>query len=223
MLYTYCFISSPAKILSLPQGFRGELQMIENRAIAAVVEPDLPKAELEEDDQKLVQAVVHHDWVICEIFKAVPVLPLRFGTYFRDETDLHSHLDASHRSYQQTLTALTGKVEVTLKLTPIPFSEERSSSTEKGKAYLKAKKQQYQQQKNYQQQQQAALATFQEEIKKTYSQMVHDEPKENTERFYFLIDNERFSNFWQEIEQWKPTLCSWTINISEPLPPYHFL
>ncbi|AFZ42721.1 Gas vesicle synthesis GvpLGvpF [Halothece sp. PCC 7418] len=223
MLYTYCFLFSPEKTLSLPQGFKGDLQMIEKGAIAAVVEPNLPKAELEEDDQKLVQAVVHHDWVICELFRGLTVLPLRFGTYFRGEADLRSHLAAYEESYQQKLTALTGKVEVTLKLTPIPFSEEGSSSTAKGKAYLQAKKQRYQQQSNYQTQQQEALEKLQEEIKKTYPQLIHDEPKENTERFYLLIDSHSFSVFGEKMEQWKQFLSSWSIEISDPLPPYHFL
>jgi len=197
--------------------------MIENGAIAAVVEPALPRDELEKDDQKLVQAVIHHDWVICELFRETLVLPLRFGTYFRGEEDLRSHLTFHGQNYHQKLAALAGKVELTLKLTPIPFSDTNPSPTEKGKAYLQAKKQRYQKQSHYERQQQAALEQFQTEITQTYPQLICGNPQENTERFYVLIDSAAFSDFSEKLKAWQQALPSWTIEVSDPLPPYHFL
>lgn len=198
--------------------------MIQKGAIAAVVEPELPKEDLEANDQKLLQAVVHHDWVICELFRQGPVLPLRFGTYFPGEAALHSHLEASEAQYQQRLTALAEKVEVTLKLTAIPFSpEHRSPSSQKGKAYLQAKKQQYREQSNYQHQQKVALENFQHAIAQTCPQLIHDDPKDGKERFYVLIDRATLPQFLEQMEQWQQEFLRWTLEVSEPLPPYHFL
>jgi hypothetical protein len=222
MLYTYCLLSDAKGNLSLPSGFKGDLRLVEDRAIAAVVEPELPREELEEDDETLVQAVIHHDWVICEIFRDHAVLPLRFGTYFPTEADLQTHLATNREKYQQTLENLSGKLEVTLKLTPIPFPEQETSAA-KGKAYLRAKKQRYQEQSQYQAQQKIALEQFEQTINQTYSQWVHGEPKESTERFYLLLDAATFSSFSEQIKQWENWLPTWTIEVSPPLPPYHFL
>jgi hypothetical protein len=222
MLYTYCFLSASEGNISLPPGFKGDLKRIEDCAIAAVVEPELPREELEEDDEKLVKAVIHHDWVICEIFQTCTVLPLRFGTYFPGESDLRSHLATNGEKYQHTLEKLSGKMEVTLKLTPIPFTE-KSTTSAKGKAYLRAKKQRYQEQNQYQAQQKSALEQFQKTITQTYPQLIHGEPQENTERFYLLLEAGRFSSFSEQIQQWKNQLQTWTIEVSDPLPPYHFL
>ncbi len=222
MLYTYCFLSSPHYQFTLPQGLTGELTLIEESAITAVVETNLPREDLEENDQTLIEAVLNHDRVICEIFQNTPVLPLRFGTYFRGQDDLLSHLKENAQNYQNQLYAIAGKAEVTLKLTPIPFSE-TSDLQATGKAYLKAKKQQYQAKTNYQNQQEAALETFKEQINQMYPNLIHDQPKETTERFYLLLNYTNFSALVQQIELWEESLENWQIEISEPLPPYHFL
>jgi len=224
MLYTYCLIASSPSALSLPSGFRGELQLIKQGAIAAIVEAELPLEELEENDQKLIQAVIHHDAVICEIFRQIPLLPLRFGTYFRTEKDLLEHLDFNAEKYQNKLQEIQDKVEFTLKLTPLPFSTENASPMEKkGKNYLKAKKQRYQEQTNYQNQQQAELNQLQTQINQDYPQFIHGEPKENIECFYLLIKERDRSGFSEQIEQWKKEFPTWTIEVSDPLPPYHFI
>jgi len=222
MLYTYCLLSDSKGNVSLPSGFLGDLKLIQKGAIAAVVEPELPQEKLETDDETLVQAVIHHDWVICEIFRDRAVLPLRFGTYFPTEADLRTHLATNREKYQQTLENLSGKLEVTLKLTPIPFTEQETSSA-KGKAYLRAKKQRYQEQSQYQAQQKLALEAFEQMINQTYSQWVHGDPQESTERFYLLLDVATFSSFSEQIKQWENQLQAWTIEVSAPLPPYHFL
>lgn len=223
MLYTYCFLSPPDHNLVLPQGFRGELTLIEQSAIAAIVEPDLSREELEANDEALVQAVLHHDRVICELFCDLPVLPLRFGTYFRGKEDLLSHLGANAQSYQNKLQEFSGKAEVTLKLTPIPFSENTPASQTTGKAYLKAKKQHYQEKLDYQNQQQAALGEFHQQISQTYPQVIHGKPKEGAERFYLLLNYTEFFVLDEAIEAWEKALQTWKIEVSDPLPPYHFL
>lgn len=224
MLYTYCFISYRNSTLSLPQGFVSELQLIEHNAIAAVVEPELPIHELEENDQTLMQAVLHHDWVICEIFRNQPVLPLRFGTYFQREQDLREHLASHAQKYHDQLQNFTGKLELTVKLTPIPFSQNSSSpKAETGKSYLKAKKQQYQEKNNYQYQQQQALKELEAKLAELYPNLIHGEPQESTERFYLLMNQADLSIFSEKIKQWQQELKGWEIEVSDPLPPYHFL
>lgn len=224
MLYTYCLYYSNTSSISLPQGFMGNLEIIEKGAIAAVVEIGLPQEELEADDEKLVQAVIHHDWVICEIFRSTTVLPLRFGTYFKQTEDLKQHLATNQEKYSQQLQQIAGKVELTLKLTPIPFSPDKDTTkATKGSNYLKAKKQSYQEQTAYQNQQQKALKQFQAEITKTYPQLIQGEPKEGTERFYLLLDSTKLSTFSEQIQKWKQELKTWEIEVSDPLPPYHFL
>lgn len=224
MLYTYCLIPCSEDPISLPKGFMGELKLIKEEVIAAVTEPDLPQKELEQNDEKLIQAVIHHDTVIRELFPNTPLLPLRFGTYFRGEEDLLQHLASNSQRYHKKIQDLANKIELTLKLTPIPFPEDNSESkTVKGKSYLKAKKQRYQQQTNYQKQQQNELKTFQEEIHQTHTQLVYGEPQESTERFYLLLDTRDLSLFSEQIQQWQQKLSCWEIASSEPLPPYHFL
>ncbi len=222
MLYTYCFMASPNNNLSLPQGLFYDLNMIQKHSISAVVEPELPINDIKEDEQQLMQAVLHHDWVICELFNEMTLLPLRFGTCFRNQQDLENHLDAYAQQYSETLQKLAGKVEFTLKLNPIPFSESNGTPTQqKGKAYFLAKKQRYQQQNQYKQQQQAELDRLQQQLRQTYSNVIHGEPQEKTERFYLLVDNDH--RFSQQMQQWEKDLQSWTMEVSEPLPPYHFL
>ncbi|MFP4134479.1 MAG: GvpL/GvpF family gas vesicle protein [Halothece sp.] len=224
MLYTYCLFNSNSLAFSLPEGFMGNLEIIQEGAIAAVVEIGLPQKELETDDEKLVQAVIHHDWVICEIFRSTTVLPLRFGTYFKQTEDLKQHLATNQEKYSQQLQQIVGKVELTLKLTPIPFSPDKETTqATKGSTYLKAKKQSYQEQTAYQNQQQETLTEFQGEMKKKYPQFIQGEPKEGTERFYLLLDSTNLSTFWEQIQQWKQQLKTWEIEVSDPLPPYHFL
>jgi len=223
MLYTYCFLSSPDDNLLLPQGLIGDLKLIEENAIAALVEPDLSREQLEANDEMLVKAVLHHDRVICELFRQTTVLPLRFGTYFHGQQELLSHLRANAQTYRQKLQALAGKVEVTLKLTPIPFSETDETPQETGKAYLKAKKQHYQKKTRYQTQQKEALQAFQGQISQTYPNVIQGECVETTERFHVLLNQTAFSLMNEQIEAWQKTLSSWKIEASEPLPPYHFL
>ena len=224
MLYTYCLIPSSPSALSLPSGFKGELQLIKQGAIMAVVEAELPLEELEANDQKLIQAVIHHDTVVCNLFQEVTLLPLRFGTYFRTEQDLLEHLNFNGEKYQKKLQEIQNKVELNLKLTPLPFSPENASPIEKkGKNYLKAKKQRYQEQTNYQNQQQEELNQLQTQLNQSYPQLIHGEPKENIERFYLLIDERDRSLFSEQIEQWRNEFKSWTIEVSDPLPPYHFI
>lgn len=224
MLYTYCLIPEPQSSLSLPQGLAGELNLVKQKQIAAVVEAELPLAELEENDQKLVQAVIHHDAVICELFKKTSLLPLRFGTYFRTQQELLDHLATHAQTYTKKMEELLNQAELTLKLTPIPFSEEEDlSKAEKGKAYLKAKKQRYQQQTNYKNQQEEELKTLEAQIAQNYPKLVHGQPQDNQERFYLLITNTELSAFSAQIEQWQNNLQTWILEASEPLPPYHFL
>jgi len=224
MLYTYCLIDSPDYALSLPQGLFRDLNLVKKGRISAVVEPELPINEIKENEQQLMEAVLHHDWVICEMFNQMTLLPLRFGTCFRDEQDLATHLETYGDQYQKTLEELAGKVELTLKLNPLPFSESRSSPTqERGKAYFLAKKQRYQQQNQYKQQQQDELNTFQQQLSQNNSNFIYGEPQQETERFYLLLKEADLQEISEQIQQWNHQLKTWTIEVSEPLPPYHFL
>lgn len=221
-MYTYAFFKSPIAPLNLLAGIAGEVQVVESGQLSALVEPDLELEVLQKDDSHLVQAVLTHDRMICELFWQTTILPLRFGTCFISLEALIEHLDTHQESYLAKLARLEGKAEYWLKLTPreLPVA---TLSDVKGKQYFLAKKQQYQTQQTQQAQQQAQLEQVFALISNVYPDYRVTEAKEDVEKLYLLVDRQQETALYQHLQNWQNHCTHWEITLGEALPPYHFV
>ncbi|GAB4155338.1 MAG: GvpL/GvpF family gas vesicle protein [Cyanobacteria bacterium J069] len=225
-MYTYAFVLQSAASIVLPAGISGELVLLYEQNVGAVVEPGLDLAVLEQSDERLMRAVLHHDQVIREIFEQVPVLPLRFGTQFVLPEKLLEHLRLHAETYQATLARLTGQAEYTLKLSPrSPASEDADPAPmpSKGRDYFLAKKQQFQQQLDRQQQQQAELLALKAAIAQDYPALQFDEPRDGIERLHLLVKRQDEAALYESLAGWRSRCPGWHLALSEALPPYHFV
>jgi Gas vesicle synthesis protein GvpL/GvpF len=191
--------------------------------LAALVEPDLAPASLQQNDKQLVQAVLSHDRVIRELFEQTTVLPLRFGTYFKTQQGLIEHLQTNRSEYLTRLEELHGKAEYALKLTPIAFVEPAIDEAVKGKEYFLAKKQIYQAQAAWQTEQQAELEALIEAIAQQYAQWVRGDADQGVERIYLLSDRQLEAELLVNLQTWQGRSERWELALGEALPPYHFV
>lgn len=196
--------------------------MVGNAVISAIVEPDLTCEDLEQDNDRLLQAVVIHDQIIHAVFLQTTVLPSRFGC-FVSANHLVDDLNARQQQYLEQLTRLECKAEYSIQFTPRPFSESPIPSTTKGKDYFLAKKRQYQTQAEHQNQQQQELKQLVSTIVQSYSQFKIGDAQAGTEKLYLLVDRQREGALQQQVLHWQQQLKTWQLNLSEALPPYHFL
>jgi len=74
-LYTYAFLKTPIESLKLPVGMANPLLLITGEDLSAVVEPEVCLDTLQNDDERLIQSVLCHDRVICELFQQTTILP----------------------------------------------------------------------------------------------------------------------------------------------------
>lgn len=233
-MYTYAFVLQSSGSIVLPAGISGELMLLYELGVGAVVEPGLDLAVLEQSDERLMRAVLHHDQVIREVFEQVPVLPLRFGTQFVSQEKLLEHLHVNAAAYQTTLTGLAGRAEYTLKLSPqfaqpsLRESPESSAASPlatagTGRDYFLAKKRQFQQQLDRQQQQQAELQALKAAIAQAYPMFQVDAPRDGIERLHLLVKRTEEASLHQSLEAWRSHCPNWQMVLSEALPPYHFV
>lgn len=204
-------------------GIQTDVQFMDYQGLCAVIELGIDYAAIATDDQRLMQAVLTHDRVLQEVFQAVTVLPLQFGTQFYSEEGLLQHLEEHQQSYRQQLAQLTNQGEYLLKLIPVEQSEPTTPSQAKGRDYFLAKKQRYQAQADYQQQQQAELAELKRAIADSYPAWKHSEPKDGIERFYLLLPRDQEPQIQDQCQMWQEQFPRWTLFVSAPLPPYHFV
>ncbi len=148
-LYTYAFLKTPIESLKLPVGMANPLLLITSEDISAVVEPEVCLDTLQNDDERLIQSVLCHDQVICELFQQTTILPLRFGTSFLEAENLLTHLFSHAQEYQEKIEELEGKGEYLLKCIPRKPEEPVLSSESKGRQYFLAKKQLYEAQQDF--------------------------------------------------------------------------
>lgn len=225
-MYTYAFFKSPKYPLQLTEGIAGNLAVIERGALSALVEPDLEFEAIQNDDTQLVQAVLTHDRVICDLFWQVTILPLRFGTQFLSYDRLMDHLTENHEKYLEKLNELEGKAEYRLKLTPIelelPANPETNGSL-KGRDYFQAKKQQYQAHLDQQNQQQQELQQILSEIEQVYPNTKLKEGADGIDKLYLLIDKREEMTLYQHLNEWQNQYPHWEMGLGEALPPYHFV
>jgi hypothetical protein len=102
-LYTYAFLKTPIESLTLPVGIANPLLLITGGDLSAVVEPEVCLDTLQNDDERLIQSVLCHDRVICQLFQQTTILPLRFGTSFLETENLLTHLCSHGQEYQEKI------------------------------------------------------------------------------------------------------------------------
>lgn len=223
-MYTYALLQHPDQALILPAGIQGPLKLLRGQFLSAIVEPDVAWDELERQDDRLIQAVLIHDRVLRDLFLQTPLLPLRFGTRFISESALITHLDTQASQYLQKLRQLQGKAEYTLKLIPLSPLEPTAPLPElQGRDYFLAKKRRYEAQAQWQQQQYQELTQLLETIGQRYPDHILAEPQAENQRIYLLISRDQESSFHTSFMQWQASCPNWQINVSEALPPYHFV
>jgi hypothetical protein len=228
-MYTYAFLKPLTVPFQLPFGLVNPLELIiSNKEVAALVEPELSLEDLKDNEERLMEAVLSHDRVICEMFQKTTVLPLRFGTYFLSREKLLEHLESQSEPYLQKLNYFEGNAEYLLKSIPREYSPEQllpaSETTEpaSGRNYFIQKKRAYQLQQEYQQQQKQEW----EELLTFFNSHYHTllgEPQGAIERLYLLVSRQEEFILGERVQQWQLLTPHWELNLSNALPPYHFL
>jgi hypothetical protein len=225
-MYTYAFFKTPTTTLQFNEGIAGNLEIITTRGVSALVEPEFEFETIEKDDTQLVQAVLTHDRVICDLFWQVTILPLRFGTQFLSRDRLLRHLSENANKYLEKLNQLEGKAEYRLKLTPIevelPMNPGMNGSL-KGRDYFEAKRQQFQTQLSQQDLQQQELQKILSEIEQTYPDLMRKPGSDGVEKLYLLVDKHEEMRLYQHLQEWQQRFPHWELGLGEALPPYHFV
>jgi hypothetical protein len=222
-VYLYSICPQPAQPLPLPLGLAEPTQLISVGAIAALIETNIDLVALQSDEPRLLNAVLSHDRVICELFQHTPLLPLRFGTQIASVDHLKSHLANQGADYTVKLATLAGKAEYQLKLIPQPVDLPPPPEGLTGREYFLAKKQRIQDQTAAQEQQQEALTTLLDKIHSTYDRCVVGESPAGEAKLYVLIDRTTAAELEQRVAEWQSQVPQWQVLLSEALPPYHFV
>jgi len=222
-VYAFAFLRCPDTPLSLPAGINAPVEVTCAGDVAAIIESDISIDALQNDDNRLMQAILAHDRVLRAIFEQVTILPLRFGTCFVDGDRLVEHLEVHAVDYLDVLENLTGKAEYMLKAVPIECQEETASSEKRGKAYLLEKKKRYQAQFAYQQTQQEQLDDLLEQVTQIYRSTVTDSQDADVKKVNLLCDRREEDTLLDRYQQWRDRYSTWNLHLSEALPPYHFI
>ncbi|MFE4108022.1 GvpL/GvpF family gas vesicle protein [Almyronema epifaneia] len=222
-LYAYALCRLPQQPLALPTGIAGPLTLIDNGTLAAIVEPDTFWATIAAQDALLMEAVLIHDRILCQIFESFPLLPLRFGTRFESVTGLQAHLATYGDRYWQQLAVLADKAEYALKFSPQAIALPEIAAELKGRAYFLAKKQRLQTQADAQQQQQQELNQMLATLQQLAEKLHQEAPREGVERIFLLLKRSQQDALQQQVITWQQQTLHWEISLSQALPPYHFL
>jgi len=222
MIYVYALCPSPATPLSLPEGIaHSEVELVVVGQLGAIAEAEIDIAQVKEDDAKLMDAVLAHDRVLGHLFSQMPLLPLRFGTQFKDEASLETFLENHETTYRERLNTLQNKAEYLLKLSPKPVEMPEIDSRLKGRDYFLEKKRRIQAHAAAVQQQEAELQNFLDALEQAGIPFVESAPQEGEERLHILL-NRNMDSTEALMTDWQQLLPNWHLVGSEPLPPYHF-
>lgn len=222
-LYLYSICPRPLQPLPLPLGLAAPTQLIAVDNVAAVVETGVDLQTLQTDEPRLLNAVLSHDRVICELFQHTPLLPLRFGTQIASIEHLKAHLANQGADYAAKLAVLGDRVEYQLKLMAQAVELPPLAQGLTGRDYFLAKKQRLQDQTAAQEQQHQELDQLLNELYTTYDNCIEAESPAGEARVYLLIDRAAAEVLEQRVEAWRSQTTHWQIMLSEPLPPYHFV
>lgn len=204
--------------LTLPAGIVQPLQMIVGDQIAAVVEPDLQLEDLQQEDDRLLRAVLVHDRVIRELFQQTTVLPLRF-TAFPSRADLTVDLQANQQHYLATLARLDGKAEMTLKFQSKALAEPPIAPDVKGKEYFLAKKRQHQDLQQQRELQAQELDYILQAISEHYSTVATPDANQ----VHILVNRDSANQAQARVMALISQFSLWDGIWGEVLPPFHFI
>jgi hypothetical protein len=232
MLYTFAILPAPLPEIA-PLGITGKpIQYLLGDRLVAAIDPDLNVENLQLlPEQELMQAIIQHDRLVCELFEQHTLLPLRFGTAFVSIAALENYLAIEQEKLLASLERLDGYAEFLMTGTAIAPKIEASSNL-KGKDYLLAKRSQYLQQEQWQAQLQQEVLEYLQILSAnlklatpTYQlqhQIVEPQGAEDL-RAYLLLPRSQSQGWQNALQLWQEQHCHWQIAWSQPLPPYHFL
>lgn len=222
-VYAFAFLRCPSTPLTLPLGINTSVEVTCSGDLAAVTESGISIDALQHDDNSLMQAILAHDRVLRAIFEQTVILPLRFGTCFVDGDRLLEHLQSHAPDYREILDDLTGKAEYMIKAIPIEQEDKEMPTESRGKAYLLEKKRRYQAQSAYQQSQQEELDDLLQKVTQIYRSQVSDTQDSDVTKISLLCDRQEEATLLSQVQQWRDRYQAWELNLSEALPPYHFI
>ncbi|WOD41957.1 GvpL/GvpF family gas vesicle protein [Nodosilinea sp. E11] len=221
-IYLYSICPEPSQPLALPLGWAEPTQLIAVDGVAAVVETGVDLAALQTDEPRLLNAVLSHDRVICELFQHTPLLPLRFGTQVASLEHLKAHLVSQGADYRAKLNILAPKVEYQIKLIAQEVEMPPLTVGLTGRDYFLAKKQRIEDQAAAQEQQQTELAQVLDHLYSLYPDYLEAESPAGEARLYLLVNRDD-QTLPAQVETLRSQTVHWSIMLSEPLPPYHFV
>lgn len=221
-LYVYGVCQRPNSPLDMPTGIEGEVAWVAVEELAALVEPNLDLDVIQADNARLLAAVLCHDRVLCHLFQQIPLLPLRFGTQLASLDQLQGFLIQQQDAYQAKLTALADQAEYQIKLIPADLAPPPLPEGLKGREYFLAKKQLIQDLAEAQQQQQDEGQRLLQAITTAYASAVVDNAAPQT-KVYLLVPRSEADALLQSVAQWQAQASHWQLQVSDALPPYHFV
>jgi len=222
-LHIYALLKTPAEPLELPNGIAGQVQLFTCDRISAIIEPEISVASLEEDSDQLMQAVLAHDRVICQVFQQISVLPLRFGTYFASTASLETHLQSQNQQYLEKLEQLEGKGEYSIKFIPLLPTDDPLPNETGGRQYFLAKKQRYQQIQEFQDIQRVEWENAVEFASKNHHSVIVEPTPEGEGKIYLLLNLQDQTIILELYHTFQRNCTHWQVQLGESLPPYHFL
>lgn len=232
MLYTFAILLAPAPD-ERPLGITGKpiqyLQCDRPYSLIAAIESDVDIEAMKLlPEQSLMQAIIHHDRLICELFNQRTLLPLRFGTAFVSITALETYLQTEGERLFASLQRLDGYAEYLITGNAIAPKVETATNL-KGKDYLLAKRSQYLQQEQWRSQLQQEVDDYLQILleslnpeSKFASQKGEPQGSEDL-RVYVLLPRSQVEQLQQKVRSWEERHSHWQIAWSRALPPYHFL
>ena len=233
MIYTFAILLAPAPS-ELPLGIVGNpIQYLQCDRLIAAIELDVDIEALKLlPEQSLMQAIIQHDRLICELFNQRTLLPLRFGTAFVSIKALETYLQEENERLLASLQRLDGYAEFLITGSAIAPKAETATNL-KGKDYLLAKRSQYLQQEQWRSQLQQEVLDYRQTITDNLNNLNTDTYKPEFQhvetqgsedvRVYALLPRSQVEFLQQALRSWQEQHSHWQIAWSQPLPPYHFL
>lgn len=222
-VYTYAFLNTPAATLELPIGICSRVLLISNAGVSALVEPEVSLELLQNDNERLIQAVLSHDHVMGELFRQTTVLPLRFGTSFASKESLLTYLESHTEEYLEKIRQLNGKAEYILKFISRTLDEPVITPSSAGRQYFLAKKQRYQTQQDFQNAQTAQWDRAVYMITQIYKSAIVVQPQGEEARIYLLASRQDEPLLAEQFLAWQLACDRWELQLGLALPPYHFI
>ncbi len=228
MLYTFAILLAPMPD-DRPLGITGKpIEYLQCDRLIAAIEPDIDIEALKLlPEQSLMQVIVQHDRLVCELFNQCTVLPLRFGTAFVSVSALETYLQTEGERLLARLERLDGYAEFLITGSAIAPKTDTGKQL-KGKDYLLAKRSQYLQQEQWRSQLQQEVLEYRQVI--TDSLELYQPEFEHVEtqgsedvRVYALLPRSQVESLKDALRSWQELHSHWQISWSDALPPYHFL